>query len=247
MDLKFKGITSASLHVLAMIFMLSDHLWATMLPNQDWMTCVGRLAFPLFAFMIVEGYYHTSNLRRYMKRLLICAVISEIPFDLMYGSTFFYPFHQNVLWTFSLALAAIVFIEKAKKIANKWLAWPLVVAIVLLSYALGTVTMVDYYGAGVLTVLVFYFFHGRKWWCLLGQLVGMWYINVDLLGGFYYTFNLFGQEIDIVQQGLAMLALIPIWLYKGVQGYHAKWFKYACYAFYPVHMLIIYLLWRVIA
>ena len=165
----------------------------------------------------------------------------------MYGSTFFYPFHQNVLWTFSLALAAIVFIEKAKKIANKWLAWPLVAAIVLLSYALGTVTMVDYYGAGVLTVLVFYFFHGRKWWCLLGQLIGMWYINVDLLGGFYYTFNLFGQEIDIVQQGLAMLALIPIWLYKGVQGYHAKWFKYACYAFYPVHMLIIYLLWRVIA
>ena len=78
--------TSFSLHVMAMAFMLCDHLWATFMTNQDWMTCVGRVAYPIFAFMIVEGYFHTSNLKAYVKRLFIFALLSEIPFNLVMGS-----------------------------------------------------------------------------------------------------------------------------------------------------------------
>ena len=94
--------TSFSLHCMAMVFMLCDHLWGTIVPGNDWLTCIGRLAFPIFAFLIVEGYFHTGNLKRYTLRLLIFAVISEIPFNLMAGSRFVYPIHQNVLWTFLL-------------------------------------------------------------------------------------------------------------------------------------------------
>ena len=65
--------TSMSLHVIAMACMLCDHLWATVVPGNDWLTCVGRLAFPIFAFLIVEGYFHTGSLRRYVGRLLLCA------------------------------------------------------------------------------------------------------------------------------------------------------------------------------
>ena len=92
-------ISAAMLHIIAMTFMLMDHLWATLLPAQDWLTCVGRLAFPIFAFMAVEGYFHTHSFKKYILRLLLFAVLSEIPFDLMYGGTWFYPVHQNVILT----------------------------------------------------------------------------------------------------------------------------------------------------
>lgn len=78
-------ISTAALHIIAMLFMLMDHLWATLLPAQEWLTCVGRIAFPIFAFMSVEGYFHTHNFKKYLLRMLVFAVISEIPFDLMYG------------------------------------------------------------------------------------------------------------------------------------------------------------------
>lgn len=61
-------------------------------------------------------------------------------------------------------------------------------------------------------------------------------------GGLLYPVHIFGMEFEICQQGLALLALIPIWLYRGRQGYHSKPFQYACYAFYPVHMLILVLI-----
>ena len=104
-------ISAAMLHIIAMTFMLMDHLWATLLPAQDWLTCVGRLAFPIFAFMAVEGYFHTHSLKKYILRLLLFAVLSEIPFDLMYGGTWFYPFHQNVIWTLLIGLSGIHLME----------------------------------------------------------------------------------------------------------------------------------------
>ena len=87
---KKRGIDSFTLHILAMLFMLCDHLWATLFPAQEWMTCVGRLAFPIFAFMIAEGCYYTSNVKKYMLRLFLFAIISEIPFNLIMGSSVFY-------------------------------------------------------------------------------------------------------------------------------------------------------------
>lgn len=100
-------LSAAALHILAMAFMLLDHLWATLFLSQEWMTCVGRLAFPIFAFMAVEGYFHTHSFKKYAQRMLIFAVLSEIPFDLMYGGTWFYPVHQNVIWTLLIGLLGI--------------------------------------------------------------------------------------------------------------------------------------------
>ena len=90
-------LTSVGLHIFAMIFMLMDHMWATVFTNAQWLTQVGRLAYPIFAFMIVEGYTHTKNLKKYVLRLLAFAVITEIPFNLMVGNCVFYYVHQNVL------------------------------------------------------------------------------------------------------------------------------------------------------
>jgi len=232
-------ISAAVLHILAMVLMLMDHLWATLLPAQDWLTCAGRVAFPIFAFMSVEGYFHTHNFKKYAQRMLLFAVLSEIPFDLMYGGTWFYPVHQNVIWTLLMGLLGIHLMETVRKKQKPWVYVLVSAGVVAAGGILGTLCMVDYYGVGVLTVFIFYFFRGRKWWCLLGQLLALYWVNVQMLGGLMYPIQLFGMEFELCQQGLALLALLPIWLYRGRQGYHSKPFQYACYAFYPVHMLIL--------
>lgn len=234
-------ISAAVLHILAMVLMLMDHLWATLLPAQDWLTCAGRVAFPIFAFMSVEGYFHTHNFKKYAQRMLLFAVLSEIPFDLMYGGTWFYPVHQNVIWTLLVGLLGIHLMETVRKKQKLWVYVLVSAGVVAAGGILGTLCMVDYYGVGVLTVFIFYFFRGRKWWCLLGQLLALYWVNVQMLGGLMYPIQLFGMEFELCQQGLALLALLPIWLYRGRQGYHSKPFQYACYAFYPVHMLILVL------
>lgn len=234
-------LSAAALHILAMAFMLMDHLWATLLPAQEWLTCVGRIAFPIFAFMAVEGYFHTHNLKKYLLRMLIFAVISEVPFDLMYGGTWFYPVHQNVIWTLMMGLVGIHLMETVRKKKSTFVYILVSTIVVILGGLLGTLSMVDYYGIGVLTVFIFYFFRGRKWWCLLGQMLALYWVNVELLGGLMYPIRLFGMEFELCQQGLALLALLPIWLYRGRQGYHSKPFQYFCYAFYPIHMLVIVL------
>ena len=232
-------LTAAVLHIIAMTLMLMDHLWATLLPAREWLTCAGRVAFPIFAFMAVEGYFHTRSFKKYILRMLLFAVLSEIPFDLMYGGTWFYPVHQNVLWTFLLGLLGVWLMEQVRKKGKTWMYLLVCVLVVPAGLVLGTLCMVDYYGVGVLTVFVFYFLHGRKWWCFLGQLAALYWLNVELLGGLMYPVQLFGMEFVLCQKGLALLALIPIWLYRGRQGYHSKPFQYLCYAFYPVHMLLL--------
>ena len=231
--------TSASLHIMAMAFMLCDHLWGTVISGNDWLTCIGRLAFPIFAFLLVEGYFHTKSLKKYLGRLFLFALLSEIPFNLAIGSRAFYPIHQNVLWTFLISLLLIHWNERANTKGGVLAQIVVGCASILSACMIGLLTFVDYHHYGILTVLVFYFFRGRKWWCYLGQLVCLWYINVEMMGGLGYAFTLFGTNFFLAQQAFALLALIPIWLYRGKQGQHSKPFQYFCYAFYPAHLLIL--------
>lgn len=235
---KIRVINSCILHILAMTFMLCDHIWATVVPGNMWLTNIGRMAFPIFAFMLVEGFFHTGNLKKYILRLLIGAILSEIPFNLMYGGAVIYPYHQSVMCTFLIAILCITlteFVMKKNKIAGYMVG--------VLSFAAGTilgfVLMVDYYGFGILTVAVFYFFRGNRWWKILLQIAGLYIINVTLLGGMVIDINIGTASFEVVQQGFALLSFIPILLYNGEQGYHSKPFQYGCYLFYPVHMLIL--------
>ena len=196
------SLSAAALHILAMVLMLMDHLWATLLPAQDWLTCAGRLAFPIFAFMAVEGYFHTHSFRKYALRLALFAVLSEVPFDLMYGGTWFYPVHQNVIWTLLLGLLGIHLMETVRKKQKTWLYLLTALLVVLIGTVLGTLSMVDYYGTGVLTIFIFYFFRGRKWWCLAGQLLALYWVNVQLLGGLLYPSIYSAWNLRSVSRGL---------------------------------------------
>lgn len=233
--------TSASLHIMAMAFMLCDHLWATVVPGNEWLTCVGRLAFPIFAFLLVEGYFHTSNLKKYALRLLIFAVISEIPFNLTVSGSLVYPFHQNVLWTFLMSLGLIHWNEKTKQ-KSRTVRAMVATGSVLLGCIVGLITFTDYLHGGILTVLAFYFFRQRSWVNRIMQLTWLAIINLEILGGLSYEITLFGSTFFFPQQGFALLALVPIWLYRGNPGLRSPVLKWTNYFFYPVHLLILGLL-----
>lgn len=236
----FGGLTSNMLRILAMAFMICDHLWAKVVPGNDWMTYVGRMTFPIFAFMISEGFVHTSNLKKYIFRLLGFALISEIPFNLFYGGNWFYPYHQNVLFTLLLGLLAITLIDKARK--DKTAKTIIKTVLILIPICLGAfIGFPDYGFWGFLTVVMFYLFRGFPFAWLL-QLIAMVLMNFVLYEGQFTSVELFGKTYEIATQGFAVFALIPIWLYGGRKGKSSKIMQYGFYAFYPLHMLIIYLL-----
>ena len=227
--------------ILAMILMLLDHLWATIVPGNQWMTNIGRMAFPIFAFLIVEGFIHTSDFKKYAKRLFIFGLISEIPFNLIYTGSFIFPFHQNVMFTLLLGLLCINEIDKIKN--NKNCKTIIVGILKILGLLLiGTVGFVDYGVTGILTIIVFYIFRNFKF-AWLGQLISLILLYVVFFEGQSVIINASGFEYFLPLQGLGILSLIPIWLYNGEIGKKNKLLQYSFYAFYPVHMLCIYMIY----
>ncbi len=238
---KGKGILNSDmLRIVAVILMLSDHIWATFMSFGDWMTYIGRMAFPIFAFQIAEGYTHTRNFRKYVLRLFIFALISEIPFNLFYSSRFFNPYHQNVLFTFLLGLAAIRILDSLFK--DFTLKRALTSAgLLLLVIVASVIGFADYGFLGMLTVVMFYI-SKRLPLTPLFQLIGMVAINVFFYEGQFIPIEIFGKVLELPIQSFAVFALIPIWLYNGRKGSSSKIMQYGFYAFYPLHMLILYLI-----
>ena len=241
---KLKFINSNTLKILAMALMLLDHLWATIVPGNDWMTYVGRIAFPIFAFMIAEGYAHTSDFKKYVKRLLIFGLISEIPFNLMSSGSFIYPFHQNVMFTLALGLLSIKAIDKFKQNIGikSGLLCLLKVALFLL---IGTVGFVDYGAMGILVIIAFYIFRDIKFgWAL--QLASLVMLFIVTFKGQGFDLTIAGHGFFFPSQGFGVLAMIPIGLYNGKKGANSKLLKHAFYWFYPAHMAAIYLIYRLV-
>lgn len=228
-------ISSAGLHILAMAIMLCDHLGMVLFPQAAWMRSVGRLAFPIFAFLLVEGFCHTKNFTKYAGRMFVCALIAEVPFDLMTSGRLVDFSHQNVIWTLLIALFLMWVAEQYRSHSGKRFQAMLVIWIVL-GFFLGEALATDYSGAGVLMVLVFFFFHERTPASLVMQFACLFILNAFFVPSVFIS--VFGYEI--LQQTLAILALPLIWLYRGRQGYHSQGFQYLHYAFYPCHALILW-------
>lgn len=228
-------LTSFGLHLLAMGLMLCDHICLALMPDRLWMTCAGRLAFPIFAFLVAEGFIRTRSRARYARRLLIFALVSEVPFDLLAAGRPVYPFHQNVLWTFLIALGCMQLLEWAKSDPRPAARFVVSAGAVLGGFLAGTAFMVDYFGPGVWTVLVFYFFRGDGWRQRLGQLLCLLPLNGWLLAG--QTVLPGGLALPIL--AFAVLALPFIWLYRGWQGPHGRAVRWLFYGFYPAHLLVL--------
>lgn len=225
-----RGLDGGALKGIAAALMLMDHVGAILLPEVPVLRCVGRLAFPIFAFFIAEGYAHTRNFGRYFRRLAILAVVSEIPFNLENGAVFDLT-RQNVLWTFCLALLTLRGLEALgrERGFGRWAGCGLVLAA---GFAAGELLRTDYGGWGVVTVALLQLCRDGKYaklWLLLAMAA------VNGLGMGSLTMPVFGGEMPI--QIFAVAALPVIWLYNGQAG--PKGLRRAFYVFYPAHLLVL--------
>lgn len=225
-----RGLDGGVLKGIAAALMLTDHVGSILLPEVPVLRCVGRLAFPIFAFFIAEGYAHTRDFGRYFRRLAILAVVSEIPFNLENGAVFDLT-RQNVLFTFCLALLTLRGLEALgrERGFGRWAGCGLVLAA---GFAAGELLRTDYGGWGVVTVALLHLCRdGRyaKLWLLLAMAA------VNGLGMGSLTMPVFGGEMPI--QIFAVAALPMIWLYNGQAG--PKGLRRAFYVFYPAHLLVL--------
>ncbi len=228
------GISAFTLKLIAVTSMFIDHMGFILFPGSLWMRCVGRLAFPVFAFQIAEGAVRTKDLGRYLARIAAFAVLAEVPFNLMCARSIIDPRDQNVLWTLLIGLTAAGCVRQTEKRGSRMLTAAVWTAAALGGYFLAEWAMTDYGGWGVVTVLVFYACRDKKWGPFL-EIAAMIGIHGFALGG--ARVSLWGFRFPV--QALAVLSLVPIALYRGRQGPHGRALRYAFYAFYPVHILVL--------
>ena len=112
-----RRLTGNQMKIIGLVAMTCDHVGLQLFPDVMFLRILGRLAFPIFAFQAAQGYHHTHDFKGYCKRLALFALVSEIPFNLAMGSSWSYPIHQNVLWSFLIALALIHLNERDKATA----------------------------------------------------------------------------------------------------------------------------------
>lgn len=246
-----RGITGSTLKLIAIIAMFIDHIGAIILERMLMqrglreslasyeasvafmeangglymadmvLRLIGRLGFPIFCFLLIEGLMHTRDIKKYAVRLFLFALISEIPFDLGFAGTFVYWGHQNVFLTLFIGLLVMIgfkFIEN-KREWNKLLQLILYFAILFAGTTIAELMRTDYGAMGIITIVVMYLFRNKR---ILSAGLGCTVLTAMSL-----------TEIT------AFFTLLPIHFYNGKRGWNIKWLFYA---FYPVHILLIYLI-----
>lgn len=202
---------------IAVLTMVIDHVGAILFPDQIWMRVIGRVAFPVYAYCLAEGFRYTSDYRRYLGRLALFAILSEIPFDLaFYGVPFSFA-HQNVFFTLTLGLILLWVLEHFRE--QLLLCAGAFVVLCFLAQALH----MDYGAGGLLMVFAFY---------LARQGTSPW-----IGWGIFVFINLFGYAGGV--QWAAIIALLPIGLYSGKAGKKKQRFFYWIY---PLHLLLLWII-----
>ena len=220
------------LKLIAICTMLIDHMGYTLFPGVMWLRCVGRVAFPIFCFLIAEGCVYTHDRKKYALRLLVFALLSEIPFNLMNSGMIWDPYDQNVLWTLLLGALVCWLMDWALKKCTP-LSFVLTGAAMVAAYWLLEAFRTDYGGWGMLLVAALYGVHRAPSGAvvkMIAQAFGLAFFSIGVMGG-YLSIELW-----------SLAALVPIWLYNGQRGFSNKAVQYGFYAFYPVHILALSLI-----
>lgn len=210
------------LKIIALISMIIDHYGAIFEDNIDMYRIIGRIAFPIYCFLLVEGFYHTKDVKKYALRLFIFALLSEIPFDLAFFGKLEFT-HQNVFFTLLIGLIAIYNLHKYEEKSNF-----IKTAIVFIAFVASVTLNVDYHIIGIIYILSFYYTKNYSILQRLGIIAILMFITNLLLS-------------SILQQ-FSLMSLIILYFYNSELGPSNKIQQIFFYAAYPVHLFILYLI-----
>ena len=245
---KKKGIPGSTLKLIAIITMLIDHTAAVLIETGYFkvneaaaendtgiivldfvMRLIGRIAFPIFCFLLVEGYVHTRNKWKYLRNLIIFGLVSEVPFDLAFQGSPLVLTYNNVYFNLMFSLLTMILWDKITKGSfkeSRVTTRIMAISMVIVIAALATVTFTDYYCFGPILVFFMFIFREKKLPMFLSGLV------VLFLTGLSELFALFDYA-----------------LFFNYNGQRGRQRKMLFYLFYPVHLLILvlirYLIFRV--
>ena len=254
-----KGLSQEGLKLIACVTMLIDHIGATLVIRlltgtpginegraafYQTLRIIGRIAFPIYCFLLVEGAQHTRNPRKYALRLFIGMLLSEIPFDLAFSPTYlryewhwwtplvgFNPAFNSVMMTLLLGFGMILCMKRLKGF------WR--VAVILPFYILAEALYTDYAGLGILIIAIFALTRDMergKLWCVLACAV--------VMNSGFKSLQIFGIWVNM--EIFALLAFVPIFLYDGRKLTKNKAVQWGFYLFYPAHILVLALLKMII-
>ena len=241
---KKTGLTGSNLKWIAIITMLIDHIGAALLeigllPKvadavlagnsfdyvmadyhfwyrfDDVLRAIGRLSFPIFCFLLVEGFLHTKDVKKYALRLGLFALISEIPFDLAFNERILEISYQNVFFTLFIGLLVLIglkYFEETLPLHLSWLRFIVAITGILFAVFLRT----DYDAFGIILIVLLYEFRNYK-------------LLRCIAGAILMLFN----------NTTGCLAFLLIWFYNGERGKQLP--KYFFYAFYPAHLMLLWL------
>ncbi len=217
---KYQILDGTILKIIAMISMVFDHVGDMFFPGVMWPRMIGRLAMPIFSFCIAEGYAHTRDRKKYLCRIGVFALISEIPFDLAFEGTVGFT-HQNIMLTFFLSVVALMLFDRLRggKDAEhipvvKTVLGVLAVAAVA---AASLLLRADYTAFAVIAVFLFYVFRRKR--PLIHSGIGVAFLALTRTMGYYCATG---------------FSFIPLALYNGKRGKGLKWLFYV---FYPGNLL----------
>lgn len=239
-----RGLSQETLKLIACMTMLVDHLAVIIVMGSlysthhgmrleiyETMRLIGRIAFPIYCFLLAEGSAHTHNPVRYGLRLAICALLSELPYDLALWGRITWQ-HQNVMVTLFLGFCAL---EVMKRCPNL----PLKLLLALPFAALAEFAGGDYGAKGIMLVVLFALTR-RIPHRHLAQVLGIWFV----FSPNHAMFLNWMEQLSVTTQEWAVLAILPITLYDGRKVTKSKAVQWGFYLFYPAHLLLLYLIGR---
>ena len=228
-----KILSQEMLKLIACVTMLIDHFGHAIVPELSvpyvvplYYACrlVGRIAFPIYCFLLAEGMRHTLNPHKYILRLAVGVLLAELPFDILFEGGFSWAY-QNVMVTLTLGAVMLWCMHHA---GSPWMKLLIVLPFALLAEFAGA----DYGGWGVAMIAVFALVDRWSW-----QLGGILLVNAAMNSA---TIPLLGIPVSI--QLFAALAMVPIGLYSGRKLTRSRVLQWAFYLFYPVHLVMLWMI-----